>query len=195
MKLDVTAEPAVTAGPADLSAAVTAAQAGDERAFRELFRAVQPALLRYLRGLIGDDADDVASETWLQICRDLPRFAGDYDNFRAWAATIARHRAMDHVRKLRRRPSVPVPVEALADLAGAADTEHEAADAVATGAAVALLASLPAQQAEAVLLRVVMGLDAETVGRILGKRPGAVRTAAYRGLRRLAELMPPEEAP
>jgi RNA polymerase sigma-70 factor (ECF subfamily) len=51
---------------------------------------------------------------------------------------------------------------------------------------------LPTQQAEAVLLRVVMGLDAETVGRILGKRPGAVRTAAYRGLRRLAALLPKE---
>ncbi|HTF08922.1 MAG TPA: sigma factor-like helix-turn-helix DNA-binding protein, partial [Asanoa sp.] len=67
-------------------------------------------------------------------------------------------------------------------------------EAVATGAAIALVASLPAQQAEAVLLRVVMGLDAETVGRILGKRPGAVRTAAYRGLRRLATLVP-EESP
>ncbi|SNT64657.1 RNA polymerase sigma-70 factor, ECF subfamily [Asanoa hainanensis] len=182
------------AAPVDLSGAVAAAQGGDERAFRELFREVQPALLRYLRGLIGEDAEDVASETWLQVCRDLPRFSGDYANFRAWTATIARHRAMDHVRRLRRRPSLAVPVETLADLASGADTESEAADAVATGAAIALVASLPAQQAEAVLLRVVMGLDAETVGRILGKRPGAVRTAAYRGLRRLASMLPEEPA-
>lgn len=192
--MDVMVEPASTAGPADLSGAVAAAQDGDEGAFRELFREVQPALLRYLRGLIGDDAEDVASETWLQVCRDLPGFSGDYANFRAWTATIARHRAMDHARRLRRRPSVAVPVETLADLASSADTEAEAADAVATGAAIALVATLPPQQAEAVLLRVVMGLDAETVGRILGKRPGAVRTAAYRGLRRLATLMP-EDSP
>jgi len=192
--MDVMVEAASTAGPADLSGAVAAAQNGDEGAFRQLFREVQPALLRYLRGLIGDDSEDVASETWLQVCRDLPTFTGDYANFRAWTVTIARHRAMDHVRRMRRRPSVAVPVEALADLASGADTESEAADAVATGAAIALVASLPAQQAEAVLLRVVMGLDAETVGRILGKRPGAVRTAAYRGLRRLAALLP-EESP
>ena len=192
--MDLMVEPASAAGPADLSGAVAAAQDGDEGAFRELFREVQPALLRYLRGLIGDDAEDVASETWLQVCRDLPGFSGDYANFRAWTATIARHRAMDHVRRLRRRPSVAIPVEMLADLASGADTESEAVEAVATGAAIALVASLPAQQAEAVLLRVVMGLDAETVGRILGKRPGAVRTAAYRGLRRLATLVP-EESP
>ena len=174
----------------DLSSVVAAAQSGDENAFRQLYRAVQPALLRYLRGLIGDDADDVASETWLQVCRDLPTFTGNYDNFRAWTATIGRHRVMDHVRRTRRRPQAAVPVEILVELAGNADTELEAADAAATSAAIALIATLPAQQAEAVLLRVVMGLDAETVGRILGKRPGAVRTAAYRGLRSLAALMP-----
>lgn len=182
------------APPADLSDAVAAAQRGDEQAFRQVFRALQPPLLRYLRGLIGQDAEDVASETWLQVCRDLASFRGDYDGFRAWTATIARHRALDHLRRVRRRPSVAVPVEILAGLASTADTAGEAADAVATGAAVELIASLPVQQAEAVLLRVVMGLDAETTGRIVGRRAGAVRTAAHRGLRRLAALLPDEAA-
>ncbi|SEF95396.1 RNA polymerase sigma-70 factor, ECF subfamily [Nonomuraea solani] len=36
------------------------------------------------------------------------------------------------------------------------------------------------------MLRVVIGLDAKTAGLVLGKGPGAVRTAAYRGLRTLA---------
>jgi RNA polymerase sigma-70 factor (ECF subfamily) len=45
---------------------------------------------------------------------------------------------------------------------------------------------LPPDQAEAVLLRAVVGLDAGTAARVLGKRPGAIRTAAYRGLRTLA---------
>ena len=35
----------------------------------------------------------------------------------------------------------------------------------------------------------VVGLDAKTAAQTLGKRPGAVRTAAHRGLRRLAELL------
>ena len=59
-------------------------------------------------------------------------------------------------------------------------------DTVATRAAVAMIADLPPDQAEAVMLRVVMGLDAESAGQVLGKKAGAVRTAAYRGLRRLA---------
>jgi RNA polymerase sigma-70 factor (ECF subfamily) len=172
-----------------LSAAVGAAQGGDEQAFRRLYRAVQPPLLRYLYGLVGDDAEDVAAETWLQITRDFAGFRGDYNGFRRWAATIARNRAMDHARRLRRRPSVAVPVESLSRLADDSDTATLAVGAVSTVAALELVASLPRDQAEAVLLRAIMGLDAASAGQVLGKRPGAVRTAAHRGLRRLAERL------
>src|SRR5687768_7618159 len=87
------------ADTADLAAALPEAQHGDEDAFRVLYRSVQPALLRYLRVLVGEDAEDVASEAWLQIARDLASFRGDVDGFRGWATTIARHRAMDHLRR------------------------------------------------------------------------------------------------
>ena len=50
---------------------------------------------------------------------------------------------------------------------------------------IALIASLPPDQAEAVMLRTVLGFDAPTAARILGKRPGAVRVATHRGLRTL----------
>ena len=50
------------------------AQRGDPEAFRVLYRDIQPRLVRYLRALAGEDAEDVASETWLQVARDL---AGD----------------------------------------------------------------------------------------------------------------------
>ncbi|HEU4347405.1 MAG TPA: sigma factor, partial [Actinoplanes sp.] len=79
---------------AGLSAAVAAAQRGDQESFGRLYRAVQPLLLRYLRVLVGGDAEDVASEAWVQIVRDLGSFRGDYAGFRGWAATVARHRAM-----------------------------------------------------------------------------------------------------
>src|SRR5581483_1020171 len=67
----------------------------------------------------------------------------------------------------------------------AADTAQQAIDAVTTASTIALIATLPPDQAEAVLLRAVLGLDAPTAGNILGKRSGAIRTAASRGLRTL----------
>src|SRR5258707_9348314 len=95
--------PAIAAIEDAFPALLARAKGGDEDAFRPLYRAVQPLLLRYLHGLVGDDAEDVAAETWLHVVRDLVRFEGDFDGFRGWTATIARHRALDHLRRLRLR--------------------------------------------------------------------------------------------
>jgi RNA polymerase sigma-70 factor (ECF subfamily) len=59
----------------------------------------------------------------------------------------------------------------------------------ATRAALALVAELPPDQAEVVALRVLGDLEVAEVARIVGKRPGAVRVLAHRGLRRLAKRM------
>jgi RNA polymerase sigma-70 factor (ECF subfamily) len=176
------------AGP-DLDEALAGALRGDPDAFRVLYRDTQPRVLRYLHAMVGDDAEDVASETWLQVSRDLADFTGDGDGFRGWVVTIARHRAIDHQRHRGRRPATPVPAEDLAYLAASEDTAALALDSVATDAAVGLIASLPPDQAEAVLLRVVVGLDAQAAAEVLGKRPGAVRMAAHRGLRTLARRL------
>jgi len=184
------ASPSTQPGVPDPASVVAAAQGGDSEAFRALYRDTQPRLLRYLRVLVGEDAEDVASEAWLQVARDLPDFQGDDDGFRGWVTTIARHRAIDHVRRRNRRPATaPTQVEELTELAAPDDTAAAALDSVSTDAAVRLIATLPPDQAEAVLLRVVVGLDAESAAKVLGKRPGAVRTAAYRGLRTLARRL------
>jgi RNA polymerase sigma-70 factor, ECF subfamily len=173
----------------DLDAALRAAQKGDEDGFRTLYRAVQPGLLRYLRVLASQDADDVASETWLQIARDFGGFRGDVDDFRGWATTIARNRALDVRRRQSRRPPIDGDFDLLTELAAPDDTAYEATTALATEEALQLIAQLPRDQAEAVLLRVVVGLDANRAAEILGKRPGAVRTSAYRGLNRLSAML------
>jgi RNA polymerase sigma-70 factor, ECF subfamily len=172
-----------------LDQALRRAQRGDSGAFRALYRDLQPRLLRYLHTMAGQDAEDIASETWLQVTRDLAGFSGSYDGFRGWVATIARHRALDHLRRNQRKPALPVPDDDLAALPARADTAQHAIDAVATASAIALIATLPPDQAEAVLLRAVLGLDATTAGNVLGKRPGAIRTAASRGLRSLGRKL------
>ncbi|MEH0576203.1 MULTISPECIES: RNA polymerase sigma factor [Streptomyces] len=175
---------------AELTAAVLAAQNGDENAFRTVYRTVHPRLLGYVRTLVGDlDAEDVTSEAWLQIARDLVRFSGDADRFRGWAARIARNRALDHIRMRGRRPAIGGDETELTGRAGESDTAGEAIEALATDRTLGLIARLPQDQAEAVVLRVVMGLDAKTAAETLGKRPGAIRTAAHRGLKKLAELL------
>jgi RNA polymerase sigma-70 factor (ECF subfamily) len=180
---------------AGMQAALVAAQGGDAEAFRALYRDTHPRLLRYLHALVGDDAEDIASETWLHITRDLHTFHGNHDSFRGWAATIARHRALDHLRRhTRHPPPLLVPADDLATLAATDDTATTAIDALTTTTAIRLIATLPPDQAEAVLLRAVLGLDATRAAAVLGKRPGAIRTAAHRGLRTLARQLERRDA-
>ena len=170
----------------ELGAAVARAQEGDEAAFAVAYRLVQPGLLGYLRGIVGDDAEDVASDAWLEIARDLGRFRGDGAGFRGWTATIARHRALDHLRRQKVRPRPAALEQDVLELPGPHSTLDQALEALSTERALELVRTLPRDQAEAVLLRVVVGLDGPAAARVLGKRPGAVRTAAHRGLKRLA---------
>ncbi|MFI6545454.1 RNA polymerase sigma factor [Streptomyces prunicolor] len=170
----------------ELGAAVARAQEGDDGAFAVAYRIVQPGLLGYLRGLVGDEAEDVAADAWLEIARDLGRFRGDGAGFRGWTATIARHRALDHLRRQRVRPRPATLEQDVLELPGPHSTHEQALESLSTEYALGLVRGLPRDQAEAVLLRVVVGLDGPAAARVLGKRPGAVRTAAYRGLKRLA---------
>ena len=117
--------------------------------------------------------------------RDLHKFHGDGADFRAWTATIARHRALDHIRRARRRPVYPTSADDLPEPPAASDAADLALDTISTAEAIALLATLPIDQAEAVMLRAVIGLDAAAAAKVLGKRPGAVRSATSRGLRSL----------
>ena len=160
---------------------------GDEGAFRTVYRSIHPPLLRYLTVLVGSgEAEDVASEAWAQAFRDLDRFSGDADGFRGWITTIGRHRALDHLRRARRRPTDERTVEEMVHLVDEADVEGDTLGRVHSQAALALIAALPRDQAEAIMLRTVLGFDARTAGQILGKTPGAVRAASFRGLRQLA---------
>jgi RNA polymerase sigma-70 factor (ECF subfamily) len=171
----------------ELAEALRAAIGGDESGIAVLWRTLHPPVLRYLRVVVGDAAEDVASETWLQAVRGLRTFTGDTGAFRVWLFRIARHRGIDERRRQGRRREDPL------DLVGDVDTRSAARDAALdaiesgeTVWALRLIARLPPDQGEAVMLRVVAGLDVEQTAQVLSKSPGAVRVAAMRGLRRLA---------
>jgi len=154
-----------------------------------LWHALNPLVLRYLRVVVGQAADDVASETWLQAAHELRRFRGDADGFRVWLFRVARHRALEELRRSGRRREDPAGLFGVDDRVSRDDPAREAVERMATRRALRLIAELPANQAEAVMLRVVVGMDVTQTAEVLGKRPGAIRVAAMRGLRRLATMV------
>lgn len=165
---------------------LAAAAAGDRAAFGELWRATQPMLLRYLRVVCGDAAEDVASDAWVKAIGALGGFRGDENGFRGWLVVIARNHARDLQRRdaRRRETMVAEPVEDPRALTpDSADVAEENAG---TARALRLVATLPPEQAELVVLRVVLALDVAEVARITGRSPGAVRVAVHRALKTLA---------
>lgn len=169
---------------------LAAARAGEEWAVARLYRALQPAVLRYLMARDAAEAEDVAAQVWLEVARALPRFEGDEDGFRALVFTIARRRLLNARRGRGRRRSDPVPVESLASVEAPDDPAAEVVARLDGAAAAARIAALlPPDQAEVVLLRVVGGLSVEEVAAIVGKRPATVRVMQHRALRRLAAAL------
>jgi RNA polymerase sigma-70 factor, ECF subfamily len=166
-----------------------AAARGDEDAFGRLWHDLQPRLLRYFRVAAPSAAEDLASETWLGVVRGIDRFRGNETAFRAWVFTIARHEVLDWRRRAARRAIEDLPATYVAEQAAPDDPAATALEGISTRAALAVVATLPPDQAEAIVLRVVAGLGVDQVAAIMGKRPGTVRVLTHRGLRRLAERL------
>jgi RNA polymerase sigma-70 factor (ECF subfamily) len=174
----------------DFGAVLAAARLGEDWALVALYRQIHPALLRYLRGPAGADAEDVASEAWIQVAQGLGRFEGDAGDFRRFVFTIARRRAIDHGRTRARRPTQPMPAESGDSLADPADVEAATLDSLSSADALERIRDLlPADQAEVVLLRIVAGLSVQEVAAVMGKRPGTVSVLQHRALRRLADKL------
>lgn len=168
---------------------VVAARAGDRGAWEALYRSVYPGLRAYLARRLGAaHAEDAVSETMTRAVAGIDRFELGPAGFTGWVYGIARRVVADHYRKGARfgrqrlaasravPPQGPLPGEGLV-LA----EEHAAVRE-------AFVHLTPAEQ-ELLELRVVAGLSAEEVAAVLGKKPGAVRTAQYRAMGHLREIM------
>jgi len=176
----------------EFASVLARAQNGDEAAFACLWLDVNPALVRYLRVVSGEVDEDVAAETWVTVVRGMGRFHGDEMAWRGWVFTTARRRAIDEGRRrTRRRKALASEAGDLAGQSrrGAPDPAQLALETMDTEAALALVAQLAPLQAEVIVLRGIAGLDVQSVARLVGRRPGAVRVAAHRGLRRLAQIL------
>ena len=160
--------------------AFDAARAGQRDALADLWRTHQAPLLRYLRARRTASPDDVASQVWIDVARSIERFEGGPDDFRRWLFTIAHRRSVDEVRRAVRRADMPA---VHVDHAVGADIEHDRMDALER--AIEMVSSLPVDQAEAVMLRVVNDLSVADVAGVMGVSEGNVRVLVHRGVLRL----------
>ena len=174
----------------EFTALLAGARVGDDAAIESLFRALNPRLMRFLRASEPRAADDVAGEVWMAVARGLAQFEGDAAGFRSWVFSIARRRIADHRRRGARRNTVPVDTATLEGVNADDDPEGETIEQLSgQEAAELIMATLSADQAEVILLRVLADLDVDDVAGIMGRSANWVRVTQHRGLRRLADRL------
>ena len=160
-------------------------QSGDERAFERLFEQFAERTHRYLRGLVGDSADDVQQEVWLAVYRGIARLAAPHA-FRTWLFRTTRHRALDFLRSRKRE------AELLADTDLAAVEELVAAPESNPGGselAWEQLDALSAAHREVLLLKYRDDMSYEQIALVIGCSIGTVRSRLHFAKQRLQDAM------
>lgn len=163
-------------------ALVPAARAGDRSAVAGIIELTQDDIRRFLAVHVSPgEADDLAQETYLRMLGSLPRFE-QRSSLRTWLLVIARRVAADHLRYRASRPKLANVDDWVAAVENAQLTGRPSS--TGPGSIVELtdmLARLPADRREALVLTQVIGLSYHEAGEVLGCPIGTVRSRVARG--------------
>ena len=167
---------------------LVAAQHGEDHAFAVIYRDLAPLVLAYLRSNGSRDAEDLTSEVFVAVVRNISRFSGSEESFRSWVLTIAHRRLIDEFRHRSRRPEDPVIPDDVQARAGPTPTtaESEALDELATKGVGDALDELTDDQRAVITLRILADVPIKDVAAILNKPETAVKSLQHRALATLA---------
>ena len=169
------------------------ARRGERWGLEQIFTALSPVVAGYLRTQGATEADDLTSEVFVAVLRNLHRFEGDEAAFRSWVFTIAHRRLTDERRRAGRQPTHE-PLTAAANMAAPDQVEDAIEQSLSSDRVQRLCERLPGDQRNVLLLRLVAQLTVSEVATVLDKSPGAVRELQRRGLRSISRIIEPEGA-
>lgn len=174
---------------------LAAARAGEPWACARIHDDLSRAVLGYVRLRGVPDPDDVTSEVFLCVFRDLLRFEGDEEDLRAWVFTIAHRRVLDAWRRTARRPA-QARFPSHLDVVGG-DAEDDAFALLGLDRVEELLRTLTPAQRDVVLLRVLADLSLEQVAEATGRSVVAVKALQHRAMSALRRTIgdPPASRP
>jgi RNA polymerase sigma-70 factor (ECF subfamily) len=163
---------------------------GDQGAFGALYDQLAPLVFGVSKRVLHDSsyAEEVTQEVFLELWRQAPRFDGSRGSVRAWAATIARRRAVDRVRSEQARRDRHRADAAVVDAPPPA-TDEVAIDRDLCARAAAALEQLSPPQRQALELAYFGGCTHVEIADRLGIALGTAKTRVRDGLIRLRQVM------
>lgn len=164
---------------------LAAAQGGSGTAFEELYRWLAPMVAGYFRAQGSREPEDLTSEVFLGVFRNIRTFSGSRAEFRTWVFSVAHRRLTDERRKWGRRPAIVDPAAGESDFGGPSaptDVAEEALARMSIERVERLCADLAPAQRDVLLLRLVCDLTVEQVAKATGNSVGGTKALQRRGL-------------
>lgn len=172
---------------------VKRAQDYDEQALHQLYETYYPKIYNYAFLQMGDvqAAEDLASDVMLKMLESIKKYNFRGLPFGAWVFRIARNRLIDLHRRRKRRGEVDLSETLAGTLAS---PESMAERALERGQLQVALKHLTDEQRQVIVLKFIQGFDNRSVGKIMGRSEGAVKSLQHRALGALRRVLQPEPA-
>ena len=180
--------------PADQTIAVNLIQKvanQDRDAFGQLYdrfsSLVFALAMRMLR--VRSDAEDLLQEVFVQIWRQAQSYSVQRGSPEAWIVNIARSRAIDKIRSIRRMEKSFVLTDDPARAESSENVESSAAESEARMAMNSALANLPETQRKVLELAYFDGLTQTEIANRLAEPLGTIKTRMRSGIQRLRDML------
>lgn len=171
---------------------VRRAQSYDEDSIRQLYETYYPKIYNYAFMQMGDvqAAEDLASDVMLKMIESIQSYKFRGLPFGAWVFRIARNRLIDLHRRRKRRGEVDLSETLTTALA---NPQVLAERALERGQLQVALKHLTDEQRQVIVLKFIEGFDNRSVGRIMGRSEGAIKSLQHRALGALRRIMHPRD--
>lgn len=173
-------------------ATVERAQGGDESALAELLQRYRDPIHAFVYRLLGHHAaaDDVAQETFVRAFLHLGRFRFRRGaRFSTWLFQLARHAALDEVRRRQRQPTTGLDDLAREPAARAPDAATQMANRELGEAIAQAVGGLPEDQRTALVLTEYHGQSASEVAAVLGCSVRGAESRLFRARQAVRDVL------
>jgi len=167
---------------------VRRAQEYDEPAVEALYQKYYPKIYNYAFLQMGDAqaSEDLASDVMLKMIESMHKYTFRGLPFGAWVFRIARNRLIDLHRRRRRQGEVDLS----GSLSSALASPHVLAErALERGQIQVALKHLTDEQRQVIVLKFIQGFDNRSIGKIMGRSEGAIKSLQHRALGALRRLL------
>ena len=162
---------------------VERAAGGDIEAFGELYSIYLDRIYRYVFYQVKDKmtAEDITEDVFFKAWKVIDSCKGRGETFSPWLYRIAHNQVIDILRSSRKQ-LLTAEMETVDKVSG---PELEVEAELERQELLGLIACLPQNQRQVIILKFIEGLNNHEIGQVMGKSQGAVRVLQMRALARL----------